>query len=133
MSDKKSPFIREYQRQSKSPWRDHSTVLLLAGHQVTEDEDIELSFNRYIYQHRDAAGRILGMSISKSIQEEHPELDSQYLEDIDMYMVLLLYKEEIQSFCGLFDDEFEAIFGLLPEIYFDIAEQHWTQKLEDNL
>ncbi|ABZ76324.1 conserved hypothetical protein [Shewanella halifaxensis HAW-EB4] len=73
------------------------------------------------------------MSISKSIQEEHPELDSQYLEDLDMYMVLLLLKEEIQSFCGLFDDEFEAIFGLPPEIYFDIAEQHWTQKLEDSL
>lgn len=133
MSDKKSQFIREYQRQSKSPWRDHSTVLLLAGHQVTEEDDIELSFSRYIYQHRDAAGRILGMSISKSVQEEHPELDSQYLEDTDMYMVLLLLKEEIQSFCGHFDDEFESIFGLPPEIYFDIAEQHWAQKLEDNL
>ena len=81
MSEKKSPFIREYQRQSKSPWRDHSTVLLLADHQVVEDDDIELSFSRYIYQHRDSAGRILGMSISKSIQEENPELDSQYLED----------------------------------------------------
>ena len=133
MSDKKSPFIREYQRQSKSPWSDHSTVLLLADHQVTQDDDIELSFSRYIYQHRDSAGRILGMSISKSIQEEHPELDSQYLEDLDMYMVLLLFKDEIQSFCGLFDDEFEGIFGLPPEIYFDIAEQHWAQKLEDSL
>ncbi|MEZ9819983.1 hypothetical protein AB4238_05035 [Shewanella sp. 10N.286.45.A1] len=133
MSDKKSQFIREYRRQSKSPWRDHSTVLLLAGHQVTEDDDIELSFSRYIYQHRDSAGRILGLSISKSIQEEHPELDNQYLEDFDMYMVLLLYKDEVQSFCGHFDDEFEAIFGLPAEIYFDIAEQHWAQKLEDNL
>lgn len=135
MSDKNSPFIREYQRQSKSPWRDHCTVLLLANHEAAEGEgdDIKLSFSRYIYQHRDSAGRVLGMSISKSIQEENPELDSQYLEDIDMYMVLLLYKEEVQSFCGHFDDEFESIFGLPPEIYFDIAEQHWAQKLEDNL
>lgn len=111
MRDKKSPFIREYQRQSKSPWSDHSTILLLSGHQVTQDGDIELSFSRYIYQHRDSAGRILGMSISKSIQEEHPEFDSQYLENLDMYMLLLQLKEEIQSFCGLFDGEFEAIFG----------------------
>ncbi|WP_232775086.1 MULTISPECIES: hypothetical protein [unclassified Shewanella] len=73
------------------------------------------------------------MSISKSIQEEHPELDNQYLEDLDMYMVLLLLKDEVQSFCGLFDDEFESIFGLPPEVYFDIAEQHWAQKLEESL
>ncbi len=52
MSDKKSSFIRVYQRQSKSPWSDHSTVLLLAGHQVTEGGAMELSFNRYIYQHK---------------------------------------------------------------------------------
>jgi hypothetical protein len=133
MSHNKSQFIREYQRQSKSPWNDHCTVLLLADHQVTEGHDIELSFARYIYQHRDSAGRVLGMSISKSIREEHPELDSQYLVDLDMYMVLLLLKEEIQSFCGLFDGEFVDIFGLPPEIYFDIAEQHWAQKLEDSL
>jgi hypothetical protein len=133
MSDKKSQFIREYQRQSKSPWNDHGTVLLLADHQISKENNIELSFSRYIYQHRDSAGRILGMSISKSIQEEHPELDSQYLEDLDMYMVLLLLKDEVQSFCGLFDDEFESIFGLPPEVYFDIAEQHWAQKLEESL
>ena len=133
MSNKKSHFIREYQRQSKSPWSDHCTVLLYAEHLKIDDGGVELSFGRYIYQHRDSAGRILGMSISKSIQEEHPEFDSQYLDGLDMYMVLLLLKEEIQSFCGLFDSEFEAIFGLPPEIYFDIAEQHWAQKLEDSL
>ncbi|MGK0270012.1 MAG: hypothetical protein ACI88H_000645 [Cocleimonas sp.] len=133
MSDKKSQFIREYQRQSKSPWNDHFTVLLLAEYQVTEDNGIELSFARYIYQHRDSTGRILGMSISKSIREDHPELDSQYLEDLDMYMVLLLLKDEIQGFCGLFDDEFEDIFGVPAEIYFDVAEQHWAQKLEESL
>ncbi|WP_237162663.1 hypothetical protein [Shewanella halifaxensis] len=58
---------------------------------------MELSFSRYIYQHRDSAGRILGMSISKSIQEEHPELNSQYLEDFDMYMVLLLLKKKYKA------------------------------------
>ncbi|MCG9697436.1 hypothetical protein [Shewanella sp. Isolate11] len=63
MSDKKSQFVREYQRKSKSPWEDHCTVLLLADYEV-DNEGIKLSFSQYIYQHRDTAGRILGISVS---------------------------------------------------------------------
>lgn len=67
------------------------------------------------------------MSSSKSVREENLELDSQYLEDTDMYMELLLYKEEIQSFCGHFNEEFESTFGLPAVIYFDIVEYHWLK------
>jgi len=129
MSDTKSKFIREYQRKSKSPWDDHCTVLLLADYQLDEDGAIELSFSRYIYQHRDSAGRILGVSVSKSILEEHPEFEAQYLEGLDMCIVLLLLNEEISNFCALFSEEFEGIFGLPPKIYLEAAEQFWTEKI----
>jgi len=129
MSDNKSKLIREYQRKSKSPWDDHSTVLLLADYQLEDNGTIELSFSRYIYQHRDSAGRIQGVSVSKSILEEHPEFEGQYLEELDMYIVLLLLNEEITNFCALFSEEFEAIFGLTPEIYLEAAEQLWSEKI----
>lgn len=129
MSDKKSLFIREYQRKSKSPWDDHSTVLLLANNEQEDDNELNLIFTRYIYQHRDAAGRILGISISKSILEEHTELDSQYLTGIDMYIVLLLLKEDIATFCQLFKEEFESIYGLPPMAYFEVAELTWANKI----
>jgi len=129
MSDNKSKLIREYQRKSKSPWDDHSTVLLLADYQLEDNGTIELSFSRYIYQHRDSAGRIQGVSVSKSILEENPEFEGQYLEELDMYIVLLLLNEEITNFCALFSEEFEAIFGLTPEIYLEAAEQLWSEKI----
>lgn len=129
----KSKFVREYQRQSKSPWDDHSTILLLAEHHQLDDGTIELAFSKYIYQHRGTAGRIQGISVSKSIQEEHSGGESQYLEGIDMYAVLLLLKDEIQSFCEHFAEEFEANFGLPPEIYFEAAELHWAEKLNASL
>jgi len=117
MSDIKSKFIREYQRKSKSPWNDHCTILLLADYHLEDDNEFELIFTRYIYQHRDSAARILGISISKSILEEHTELDSQYLTGIDMYMVLLLLKEDIARFCELFKEEFKSVYGLPPVAY----------------
>ncbi|WP_299792296.1 hypothetical protein [uncultured Shewanella sp.] len=129
MSDIKSKFIREYQRKSKSPWNDHSTILLLADYHIEDDSELELIFTRYIYQHRDSAGRILGISISKSILEEHTELESQYLTGTDMYIVLLLLKEDIATFCELFKEEFESVFGLPPELYLEAAEQLWAEKI----
>jgi len=129
MSDIKSKFIREYQRKSKSPWSDHCTILLLADYQLEDDNEFELIFTRYIYQHRDSAGRIFGISISKSILEEHTELDSQYLTGIDMYIVLLLLKEDIAAFCELFKEEFENIYGLPPVAYFEAAELLWADKI----
>ena len=133
MSDNKSLFIREYQRKSKSPWDDHCTILLLAEQQESVQGAIELSFGQYIYQHRDSAGRILGISVSKSILEDFPEFTSQYLEGIDMYIILLLLKEEIRTFCNLFKQEFLEVFGLYPHEYFDQAEQHWADRLNDDL
>ncbi len=129
----KSQFIREYQRKSRSPWDDHSTVLLLANYAKEDDGTLELNFSRYIYQHRDSAGRILGISVSKSILDEHPELEGQYLKEMDMYIVLLLLNEEITTFCILFAEEFEAIFGLPPKIYLEAAEQLWAEKVNETL
>lgn len=129
----KSKFVREYQRQSKSPWNDHSTILLLAEHHQLDDGTIELTFSKYVYQHRDTAGRIQGISVSKSILEEHSGGESQYIEGIDMYAVLLLLKDEILSFCEHFSEEFEVTFGLPPEIYFEAAELHWAEKINDSL
>ncbi|MCL1058688.1 hypothetical protein L2729_11895 [Shewanella gelidimarina] len=133
MGNTKSAFIREYQRKSKSPWEDHSTVLLLADFEFDDDENIKLSFTQYVYQHRDSAGRVLGISVSKSILEDNPEFDSQYLTGIDMYITLLLLKEDIQGFCGHFASEFEAIYGLPPQIYFEATELHWAEKLNETL
>jgi len=133
MRANKSKFVREYQRKSKSPWDDHSTLLMLADYQEKVDGTVELSFDQYIYQHRDSAGRTLGISVSRSILNDYPEFDSQYLEGIDMYIVLLLLKEEIKDFCELFEKDFEEIFGLKPAPYFEMAELHWADKLDDSL
>tara|TARA_R110000851_G_scaffold67191_4_gene151667 strand:- start:59161 stop:59568 length:408 start_codon:yes stop_codon:yes gene_type:complete len=115
-------LIRVYKRQSKSPWTDHSTVLLLADHKLENDE-IQLSFNKYIYLHRNVEGQILGISISKSILESNPEFQTQYLEGIDAYMMLLIYIDDIAAFCELFSKEFVSIFGIHPNYYFEAAEQ----------
>ncbi len=125
MNKPQTQLIRVYKRQSKSPWDDHSTVLLMADHQLENDE-IQLSFNNYIYLHRSVDGQIIGISISKSLLEEHTELESQYLTGIDAYMMLLIYIEDITAFCGLFSNEFISIFGIHPNYYFEAAEQYWS-------
>lgn len=131
MSDKiTSLFIREYKRASKSPWNDSSTILLFADNQISEDK-IELSFSQYIYLHRDSAGRTLGVSISQSLLDSHPEFDSKYLTDINMLALLLLHIENIRSFCELFADEFEDIFLTDPISYFEAAELRWYHRLEN--
>ncbi|QYJ77429.1 hypothetical protein [Shewanella acanthi] len=124
-----SQFIRIYQRKSKSPWDDHSTLLLLADIDETSSDQYALQFTRYIYLHRDERGQHLGISISKSLLEEHTEFDSQYLEDFDMRMLLLMYKDDISAFCEMFADEFKQVFGLPPSIYFDAAEQFWAEEM----
>lgn len=131
MSDTASKFIREYKRESKSPFADKSTILLLAGHTLKEDGEIELTYDNYIYQHRDACGRVLGISLSKSIAAQQPEFDSRYLTEADMALVMLLYKDEICEFCTLFEDEFKSIFCLPPQIYFEAMEQEWVKQLEN--
>ncbi|MDT3280679.1 MULTISPECIES: hypothetical protein [Shewanella] len=124
-----SPFIRVYQRKSKSPWDDHSTVLLLADIDENDNDPRALQFTRYIYLHRDIKGQHLGISISKSLLEEHAEFDTQYLMGLEMMMLLLMYKDDISAFCELFTAEFQQIFGLPPILYFDAAEQFWAEQI----
>ncbi|WP_158972595.1 hypothetical protein [Paraglaciecola sp. L3A3] len=132
MSDKTtSQFIREYKRASKSPWNDSSTILLLANVKTSDNDEMELSFEQYIYLHRDSAGRSLGVSISQSLLNSHTEFDSKYLADIDMIALLLIHIDDIRSFCELFADEFEDVFLIEPSSYFEVAESQWLNKLEN--
>lgn len=124
-----SQFIRIYKRSSQSPWDDHSTVLLLAN-ASQKGEKTELDFSRYIYLHRDIAGRVLGLSLSKSIIAES-ELDcDRYVSGELMYVILLMYLDEITSFCELFTEEFEVLFLASPTHYFSAMAEYWVQKLE---
>jgi hypothetical protein len=130
MSDNNTQFIRKYKRASRSPFDDHSTLLLLADVNDSNDE-IELSFVNYIYLHRDEVGRAVGISISKAMLEAQPEFESKYLEGIEMYGFLLMYIDEITEFCSLFADEFESIFLLEPTTYFEAVETRWFSIIEN--
>jgi len=130
MSDNNTQFIRKYKRASRSPFDDHSTLLLLADVNDSNDE-IELSFVNYIYLHRDEVGRAVGISISKAMLEAQPEFESKYLEGIEMYGFLLMYIDEITEFCSLFADEFESIFLLQPRSYFEAVETRWFSIIEN--
>lgn len=124
-----SQFIRIYKRASQSPWDDHSTVLLLAN--VSQDgEEIKLDFSRYIYLHRDTSGRIQGLSLSKSIITEADFDCERYICGEMMYVILLMYIDEITLFCELFADEFEALFLTSPVHYFSAMAEYWVLKLE---
>ncbi|RYV01141.1 hypothetical protein SOPP22_16425 [Shewanella sp. OPT22] len=132
MSDKPSQFIRKYKRQSKSPWSsDDSTILLYANLVSADGDDIKLSFEEYIYLHRNCVGEVLGVSVSNSILEFYDEFDSQYLMGFEMYALLLMYIEPITEFCSVFATEFEHIFLLDPKSYFTAAESRWLELLEN--
>jgi len=118
----KNQLVRVYQRKSKSPWDDSATFLLLSD--IANEETLELTFGRYIYQHRDAGGRVLGISVSKSVQQE---LEcEQYISADNMHVVLAHYSEDISRFCEKFPDEFESVFGLPPDLYLIVAAAHWS-------
>lgn len=129
MKDKQSKFIRQYVRSSKSPWNDSSTLLLLAD--VIEQKTLEFSFTRYIYCHRDSAGNVHGVSISKTLLDNNPEFSGRYLEGVEMYAFLLLYLDEIAQFCELFTEEFTLIFMLPPTEFFSLAEVVWLKMIEE--
>ncbi|MCC5453366.1 hypothetical protein LMJ53_16750 [Rheinheimera sp. UJ51] len=116
-----SQLVRVYQRKSKSPWDDTSTFILLAD--IANLQTLELTFGRYIYQHRNAGGKILGISVSRSIQEE---LEcEQYIDADKMHTLLGYYSEDISEFCEKFPDEFESVFGLPPDLFLIVAAAHW--------
>ncbi|KPZ65739.1 hypothetical protein AN394_04202 [Pseudoalteromonas sp. P1-26] len=131
MSTSKSQLIREYQRASKSPWDDNSTILLLADvDEASTNDSIELSFSHYIYMHRDRVGSVLGISISKQLFDDNPDFSGRYLDGVEMYAFLLLYIEQIKEFCHLFSAEFEAIFLTKPRTFFSYAEESWLEIIE---
>ena len=118
--------IRLYQRVSKSPWDDASTYLLLANSKTGSNGEPVLE--DYIYLHRDRAGRNLGISISKSLRGKHSA--EQYLEGHEMYRVLSACSVEIAEFCTQYADDFEAIFGLPPDIYMEVASYYWSMMVQ---
>ena len=122
-------FIRIYKRASQSPWRDHSTVLLMANTSQNKGTT-ELEFSRYIYMHRDIVGRILGLSLSKTITAEADISDERYVSDEMMYVILLTYIDEITAFCELYSEEFESIFLAKPAQFFASFAEYWAEKLE---
>jgi len=130
MKEKKSPFIRQYVRASKSPWEDASTILLLAD--VIDKQTLELGFTNYIYLHRDSVGSVLGISISQQLLAANPEFSERYLEGVEMYAFLLMHIEGITKFCELFTAEFEQLFMLTPNVYFAAAEDSWLRLIESS-
>jgi hypothetical protein len=136
MSDtntKKNQFYKIYQRESKSPWADHSTITWLAQAKATKDGQITLGYERYIYVHLESSSQICGISVSKQLLAENPDFESRYIEadSVEMYAFLLLHIEEITKFCELFKDEFLKTFLLPPSIYFAATEKYWLEKICD--
>ena len=131
MKDTQTQFIRKYKRASKSPWDDESTILLLAGVNSADGVTLDLDFAEYIYMHRDGVGKVLGISISRSILLVNEQFTGRYLEGIEMYALLLLYLDDITEFCSLFSDEFESVFLIDPRDYFEVAELRWYSLIEN--
>lgn len=123
--NKSIQFVKLLKRASKAPFPTTSTSLLLANVVSNVGEELELDYSRYIYIHRDENGKTTGISISKSIVAEYSNTESQYLCGVEMYQLLLFYIDEIGKFCELWADEFEAVFLLPPDLFFEIAKWHW--------
>ena len=130
MKDSKHSIVRKYVRQSRSPFDgDDSTILLLAT--VSEDNDqITVSYDRYIYLHRDNVGRWLGISISKAIEEELADGGGKYREKSSALKVLLYYHSDIKTFLSFFSDEIEVIFGIDSETWLYACKARWLKLLK---
>lgn len=124
----KIKFVKKFQRESRTPFNDSSTSLWLANIMSKPNEELLLDYSRYIYVHRDECGRIVGISISKSMVADHPNVDSQYLTGDLMFAMLLFYIDEIEKFiehCWN-PGEFES-FHLLPvDLYLDQCRWRWN-------
>tara|TARA_B100002003_G_C14086169_1_gene522480 strand:+ start:310 stop:702 length:393 start_codon:yes stop_codon:yes gene_type:complete len=130
MKDSKHSIVRKYVRQSRSPFDgDDSTILLLAT--VSEDNDqITVSYDRYIYLHRDQVGRWLGISISKAVEEELADRGGKYRKSAPALKVLLRYYSDIKTFLSFFSDEVETIFGLDSETWLYACKARWKKLLK---
>ena len=112
-----SQFVRLYKRQSKSPFDDASTILLLANVSITKEQNIKLDFSRFIYLHRDCLGKPLGLSVSDKMMKEELKLKSKYISIEHAFPVLNTYLEEIENFCQIWAADFEDLFLLPPREY----------------
>ena len=130
MKDRKHSIVRKYVRQSRSPFvGDDSTILLLAS-LSEESNQITLSYDRYIYLHRDQVGRWLGISISKALEEELADGGGKYREHASALSVLLRYHSDIKTFLSFFSDEVETIFGLDSETWLYACKARWLKRLK---
>ena len=120
-------FVKQLIRASKAPFETISTSLWLANVISADGEPLVLDYSRYLYIHRDAVGKITGISISKAMVGDHPNVHSQYIEYGDlMFGILIFYIEEIENFCQLWASEFEKYFLLSPDDYFEAASWRWN-------
>lgn len=119
-----SQFVRLYKRQSKSPFDDASTILLLANVVSFDEHNLHLDFSRYIYLHRDDVGKPVGLSVSNTIAKQELNLDSKYIAMENAFPVLNEYLAEIESFCEIWSIEFQELFLLPPNHYWKVILQH---------
>lgn len=122
-------LTKVYKRASKSPFNDHSTILILASVQYDVNEDAILDYSRYIYLHRSVDGTVCGISISKLLLSEWPDYPDRYMKGDTMLAFLLDNIEEICVFLEQFKDDFIELFMIDPLAYFTAAEEYWTQRL----
>ena len=122
-------IIRKYVRQSRTPFTgDDSTLLLLAKYEEDGDQ-LLLTYERYIYLHRDNVGRWLGISISKAIEEELADGGGKYRERSSALKVLLHYHCDIKTFLSIFTDEIEMIFGMDSVTWLYACKARWLKLL----
>lgn len=130
MNDNKTSIIRKYVRKSRSPFTgDDSTLLLLANYQEDGDQ-LLLSFERYIYLHRDEVGRWLGISLSSSIIDELSDDKGKYRSGIQALSVLLKYHNEIGEFIQYFSGEIESLFGIDAQTWLIACKARWRKLLK---
>ena len=124
-------LTKVYKRASKSPFSDHSTILILASFQSDTNDEVVFDYSRYVYLHREVDGAIAGISVSKGLLAEWPAYTKRYMSGDVMYAFLLDNIEEICSFTECFEDEFCYLFMMKPLNFFTAAEECWTQRLSE--
>ena len=127
MKDTKPSIVRKYVRQSRSPFEgDDSTILLLASLN-DEGKQIAITYDRYIYLHRDLLGRWLGISLSNSLVHELGDNRGKYRNGRESLSVLLMYHREITLFLKFFSSEIEAIFGMDADTWLIACKARWRK------
>lgn len=115
---------------SKSPFiGDDSTILVLADLEIVGDDAL-LKYQRYIYLHRDELGRWLGISISKTIENELADEEGKYRQGKQAILLLLQYHDQISHFLRHFSDEIEALFGIDSETWLIACKARWRKLLK---